>query len=151
MSALFSNNVGAVIDCNSASVAWNRLKRLIDADVQGCSHLGCSSQALRVCGRRRTIQDFLFTLGFPVSGSRDSLRCCTKDGRSQTNVLLSESNRSGVFLFLFLKCSHLSFLPGGRRSSWVRSWTVWTYFRDYFPIRVSQTVSFWGQYGWRAS
>ncbi|XP_062262558.1 diacylglycerol O-acyltransferase 2-like [Platichthys flesus] len=27
----------------------------------------------------------------------------------------------------------------GRRSSWVRSWTVWTYFRDYFPIRLIKT------------
>ncbi|KAG7282640.1 hypothetical protein CRUP_017566 [Coryphaenoides rupestris] len=26
---------------------------------------------------------------------------------------------------------------GGRRSSWVRSWTVWTYFRDYFPVRAT--------------
>ncbi|MBN3311332.1 DGAT2 acyltransferase, partial [Amia calva] len=26
---------------------------------------------------------------------------------------------------------------GGRRSSWVRNWTVWRYFRDYFPVRVS--------------
>lgn len=42
-------------------------------------------------------------------------------------------------------CSNLSFLSGGRRSSWVRSWTVWTYFRDYFPIRVSETASFLGQ------
>lgn len=29
---------------------------------------------------------------------------------------------------------------GGRRSSWVRNWTVWTYFRDYFPIRVGALV-----------
>ncbi|KAK7925413.1 hypothetical protein WMY93_007723 [Mugilogobius chulae] len=35
-----------------------------------------------------------------------------------------------VFSFLAL---------GGRRSSWVRSWTVWTYFRDYFPIRLIKT------------
>jgi len=28
---------------------------------------------------------------------------------------------------------------GGRRSSWVRNWTVWTYFRDYFPIRLIKT------------
>ncbi|XP_018610569.1 diacylglycerol O-acyltransferase 2 [Scleropages formosus] len=28
---------------------------------------------------------------------------------------------------------------GGRRSSWVRNWTVWTYFRDYFPIRLVKT------------
>ncbi|XP_036450242.1 diacylglycerol O-acyltransferase 2 [Colossoma macropomum] len=28
---------------------------------------------------------------------------------------------------------------GGRRSTWVRNWTVWTYFRDYFPIRLIKT------------
>nr|XP_020477710.1 diacylglycerol O-acyltransferase 2 [Monopterus albus] len=28
---------------------------------------------------------------------------------------------------------------GGRRSSWVRSWAIWTYFRDYFPIRLIKT------------
>ncbi|XP_012683166.1 diacylglycerol O-acyltransferase 2 [Clupea harengus] len=28
---------------------------------------------------------------------------------------------------------------GGRRSSWVRNWTVWSYFRDYFPIRLIKT------------
>ncbi|XP_060793850.1 2-acylglycerol O-acyltransferase 1 [Neoarius graeffei] len=29
---------------------------------------------------------------------------------------------------------------GGRRSHWVRSWTVWKYFRDYFPISLVKTV-----------
>ncbi|KAE8277578.1 2-acylglycerol O-acyltransferase 2-A [Larimichthys crocea] len=29
---------------------------------------------------------------------------------------------------------------GGRRSQWVRSWTVWDHFRDYFPIRLVKTV-----------
>ncbi|KAB5543200.1 hypothetical protein PHYPO_G00076420 [Pangasianodon hypophthalmus] len=28
---------------------------------------------------------------------------------------------------------------GGRRSAWVRNWTVWTYFRDYFPVRLIKT------------
>lgn len=28
---------------------------------------------------------------------------------------------------------------GGRRSSWVRNWTVWSYFRDYFPVRLIKT------------
>ncbi|XP_066555631.1 diacylglycerol O-acyltransferase 2 [Amia ocellicauda] len=28
---------------------------------------------------------------------------------------------------------------GGRRSSWVRNWTVWRYFRDYFPVRLIKT------------
>ncbi|XP_058268396.1 diacylglycerol O-acyltransferase 2 [Hemibagrus wyckioides] len=29
---------------------------------------------------------------------------------------------------------------GGRRSAWVRNWTVWKYFRDYFPIRSNAVV-----------
>ncbi|XP_034021593.1 2-acylglycerol O-acyltransferase 2-A [Thalassophryne amazonica] len=29
---------------------------------------------------------------------------------------------------------------GGRRSQWVRSWTVWEYFRDYFPITLIKTA-----------
>uniref|UniRef100_A0A3Q1HUU5 Acyltransferase n=1 Tax=Anabas testudineus TaxID=64144 RepID=A0A3Q1HUU5_ANATE len=29
---------------------------------------------------------------------------------------------------------------GGRRSRWVRSWTVWEQFRDYFPITLLKTV-----------
>ncbi|XP_048450043.1 2-acylglycerol O-acyltransferase 1, partial [Rhincodon typus] len=28
---------------------------------------------------------------------------------------------------------------GGRRSAWVRSWLVWHYFRDYFPITLVKT------------
>lgn len=28
---------------------------------------------------------------------------------------------------------------GGRRSKWVRNWTVWKYFRDYFPVRLVKT------------
>ncbi|KAG7323527.1 hypothetical protein KOW79_013229 [Hemibagrus wyckioides] len=29
---------------------------------------------------------------------------------------------------------------GGRRSQWVRNWTMWKYFRDYFPISLVKTV-----------
>ncbi|KAG7496343.1 2-acylglycerol O-acyltransferase 2-A-like [Solea senegalensis] len=29
---------------------------------------------------------------------------------------------------------------GGRRSQWIRSWTIWDYFRDYFPITLVKTV-----------
>ncbi|XP_003784955.1 2-acylglycerol O-acyltransferase 1 [Otolemur garnettii] len=28
---------------------------------------------------------------------------------------------------------------GGRRSNWVRNWTVWKYFKDYFPIHLIKT------------
>lgn len=33
---------------------------------------------------------------------------------------------------------------GGRRSNWVRSWTVWRYFKDYFPIS-HQKLGIWIQ------
>ncbi|KAM8899855.1 2-acylglycerol O-acyltransferase 2-A [Spinachia spinachia] len=29
---------------------------------------------------------------------------------------------------------------GGRRSQWVRSWSVWDFFRDYFPVTLVKTV-----------
>ncbi|XP_059211604.1 2-acylglycerol O-acyltransferase 2-A [Centropristis striata] len=29
---------------------------------------------------------------------------------------------------------------GGRRSPWIRSWRVWEYFRDYFPLTLVKTV-----------
>nr|XP_057924094.1 2-acylglycerol O-acyltransferase 1 isoform X3 [Doryrhamphus excisus] len=29
---------------------------------------------------------------------------------------------------------------GGRRSHWVRSWSIWEYFRDYFPVKLVKTV-----------
>ncbi|XP_062372757.1 2-acylglycerol O-acyltransferase 2-A [Sardina pilchardus] len=31
-------------------------------------------------------------------------------------------------------------ITGGRKSNWVRSWTVWQYFRDYFPISLVKTA-----------
>lgn len=31
-------------------------------------------------------------------------------------------------------------ITGGRKSNWVRSWTVWHYFRDYFPISLVKTA-----------
>ncbi|XP_034413104.1 2-acylglycerol O-acyltransferase 1 isoform X2 [Cyclopterus lumpus] len=29
---------------------------------------------------------------------------------------------------------------GGRRSQWVRSWSIWDYFRDYFPLTLIKSV-----------
>ncbi|XP_036135613.1 2-acylglycerol O-acyltransferase 3 [Molossus molossus] len=29
---------------------------------------------------------------------------------------------------------------GGRRSEWMRNWTIWKHFRDYFPIKLVKTV-----------
>lgn len=38
-----------------------------------------------------------------------------------------------LWLYLDWETPH----TGGRRSQWVRNWTVWKYFKDYFPIHVS--------------
>ncbi|XP_003745579.1 2-acylglycerol O-acyltransferase 2 [Galendromus occidentalis] len=33
-----------------------------------------------------------------------------------------------------------SCIRGGRRSNWVRSWTIWRWFRDFFPIHLVKTA-----------
>ncbi|XP_010857094.1 PREDICTED: diacylglycerol O-acyltransferase 2-like protein 6, partial [Bison bison bison] len=33
---------------------------------------------------------------------------------------------------------------GGRRSAWVRNWTIWKYFQNYFPIKRTVTKG-WGE------
>ncbi|XP_043557992.1 2-acylglycerol O-acyltransferase 1-like isoform X2 [Chiloscyllium plagiosum] len=37
---------------------------------------------------------------------------------------------------------------GGRRSEWVRNWTIWNYFRDYFPIHLVKTTDLDPQYNY---
>uniref|UniRef100_UPI00398EF858 2-acylglycerol O-acyltransferase 1-like isoform X1 n=1 Tax=Pristiophorus japonicus TaxID=55135 RepID=UPI00398EF858 len=37
---------------------------------------------------------------------------------------------------------------GGRRSEWVRNWTIWSYFRDYFPIHLKKTTDLDPQYNY---
>ncbi|GAB6023808.1 2-acylglycerol O-acyltransferase 2 [Chamberlinius hualienensis] len=65
---------------------------------------------------------------------------------------------TGIFLCIFLLFTPFFFLPvlyltwmwydrntchnGGRRWLWVRNWTVWKLFRDYFPIRLVKTAEF---------
>lgn len=58
-----------------------------------------------------------------------------------------------VFIFLFftylwpISAMYFSWVlfdwktpeTGGRRSEWVRNWSVWNYFRDYFPIQLVKT------------
>ena len=41
-----------------------------------------------------------------------------------------------VWLFLDRDTPH----QGGRRSEWIRKWTVWKHLRDYYPIRLVETV-----------
>ena len=31
-------------------------------------------------------------------------------------------------------------ISGGRRSHWIRSWTIWRWFRDFFPIQLVKTA-----------
>ncbi|KAM5267431.1 2-acylglycerol O-acyltransferase 1 isoform 2-T2 [Hipposideros larvatus] len=52
-----------------------------------------------------------------------------------------------IYNYWFLYIPYLTWLyfdwrtpeEGGRRSNWVRSWTVWRYFNDYFPIHLIKT------------
>ncbi|KAM4747507.1 LOW QUALITY PROTEIN: uncharacterized protein WCC33_005074 [Rhinophrynus dorsalis] len=37
---------------------------------------------------------------------------------------------------------------GGRRSDWVRNWTVWRYFAEYFPIKLVRTAELDPQYNY---
>ncbi|KAM7160437.1 2-acylglycerol O-acyltransferase 1 isoform 1-T1 [Macrochelys suwanniensis] len=69
------------------------------------------------------------------------------------NLLQAAQCCWGVFIILLL--GNYWFLPvlyalwlyldwetpqtGGRRSKWVRNWTVWKYFTDYFPIHLIKT------------
>ncbi|KAF3841490.1 hypothetical protein F7725_007352 [Dissostichus mawsoni] len=41
-------------------------------------------------------------------------------------------------LLIYMFCTDC-WLIAAMRSSWVRNWTVWTYFRDYFPVRLIKT------------
>lgn len=47
--------------------------------------------------------------------------------------------RSGVISpeFGMTPCGHIA---GGRRNHWIRSWTIWRWFRDFFPIRLLKTA-----------
>ncbi|XP_077011379.1 2-acylglycerol O-acyltransferase 1 isoform X2 [Tamandua tetradactyla] len=52
-----------------------------------------------------------------------------------------------IYNYWFLYIPYLTWLyfdwstpeQGGRRYNWVRSWTVWKYFKDYFPIHLIKT------------
>ncbi|ERE86539.1 2-acylglycerol O-acyltransferase 1-like protein [Cricetulus griseus] len=52
-----------------------------------------------------------------------------------------------IYNYWFLYIPYLTWLyidwrtpeQGGRRSNWVRNWTVWRYFKDYFPIHLIKT------------
>uniref|UniRef100_A0AC11C351 Uncharacterized protein n=1 Tax=Ovis aries TaxID=9940 RepID=A0AC11C351_SHEEP len=59
----------------------------------------------------------------------------------------------GIAVFLIIRNYWFLYLPyltwlyfdwqtpeqGGRRSEWVRSWAIWRYFKDYFPIHLIKT------------
>ncbi|XP_077205031.1 2-acylglycerol O-acyltransferase 1 isoform X2 [Paroedura picta] len=44
-----------------------------------------------------------------------------------------------VFYAFWLYYDWESPQTGGRRSKWVRNWTVWKYFKEYFPIKLIKT------------
>ncbi|XP_049727648.1 diacylglycerol O-acyltransferase 2-like protein 6 [Elephas maximus indicus] len=44
-----------------------------------------------------------------------------------------------MFLLAWLVYDWNTHSQGGRRSAWVRNWTLWKCFRDYFPIKLEKT------------
>ncbi|XP_024120447.1 2-acylglycerol O-acyltransferase 2, partial [Oryzias melastigma] len=73
----------------------------------------------------------------PVCGTLAEAQCCMA-----AFILLLVSDWWTVSLlyagWLWLDWDTPS--SGGRRSQWVRSWTVWEHFRDYFPLKLIKTV-----------
>lgn len=76
-----------------------------------------------------------------------------------SHICVSIISRNNLCIFLFTKMALFCSLQclthhfdseladpeqGGRRSNWVRSWTVWRYFKDYFPIS-HQKLGIWIQ------
>ncbi|XP_007955185.1 diacylglycerol O-acyltransferase 2-like protein 6 [Orycteropus afer afer] len=44
-----------------------------------------------------------------------------------------------MFFLAWLAYDWNTHSQGGRHSAWVRNWTLWKYFRDYFPIKLVKT------------
>lgn len=53
-------------------------------------------------------------------------------------LLLGDYWFISVFYVFWLYLDWETPQTGGRRSKWVRNWTVWKYFKEYFPIHVSK-------------
>ncbi|XP_015726817.1 2-acylglycerol O-acyltransferase 1 [Coturnix japonica] len=54
-------------------------------------------------------------------------------------LILSNFWFLGVLYLLWLYLDWETPCAGGRRSQWVKNWTVWNYFREYFPIQLIKT------------
>nr|XP_056705782.1 2-acylglycerol O-acyltransferase 1 [Euleptes europaea] len=54
-------------------------------------------------------------------------------------LLLGDYWFISVFYVLWLYLDWETPQTGGRRSEWVRNWTVWKYFKEYFPIQLIKT------------
>ncbi|XP_029441847.1 2-acylglycerol O-acyltransferase 2-like [Rhinatrema bivittatum] len=55
-------------------------------------------------------------------------------------LLLSDFWYLGLLYLAWLYLDRDTPAWGGRRSEWTRNWTVWRYFRDYFPITLVKTA-----------
>ncbi|XP_040495803.1 2-acylglycerol O-acyltransferase 1 isoform X1 [Ursus maritimus] len=101
------------------------------------------SRALKTQARRRGAGG-LRLLPRGQSLSRDVLR-----SSSPSRVCVGVIVILIVYNYWFLYVPYMTWLyfdwstpeQGGRRSNWVRSWTVWRYFKDYFPIHLIKTCN----------
>ncbi|XP_030043916.1 2-acylglycerol O-acyltransferase 1 [Microcaecilia unicolor] len=55
-------------------------------------------------------------------------------------LLLSDVWYLGLLCLAWLYLDRDTPASGGRRSDWMRSWTIWKHFRDYFPIKLVKTA-----------
>ncbi|XP_048338711.1 diacylglycerol O-acyltransferase 2-like [Sphaerodactylus townsendi] len=107
-------------------------------------------------GSRASVQAALHTLLDVRWPSPQHVKACTQL-LSVLQWVLSFLLMGTVFLLLFTCLFFTSFWPlpalymswlifdwgtpekGGRSSSWVRKWTIWNHFRDYFPVQLVKT------------
>ncbi|XP_069842687.1 diacylglycerol O-acyltransferase 2-like [Dendropsophus ebraccatus] len=107
-------------------------------------------------GSRLTLRSALQSLSAATTPPQQQLRSCMQLFsiiQWLFSFLLMGLMALGVFIFLFfthlwpISAMYFSWVlfdwktpeTGGRRSEWVRSWSMWNYFRDYFPIQLVKT------------
>ncbi|XP_040261044.1 diacylglycerol O-acyltransferase 2-like [Bufo bufo] len=107
-------------------------------------------------GSRLTLRSALHSISAAAASLQEQLRTCMQLFSIIQwifSFLLMGFMSLVVFIFLFfthfwpISAVYLSWVlfdwetpeTGGRRSEWVRNWSVWNYFRDYFPIQLVKT------------
>ncbi|XP_066435887.1 diacylglycerol O-acyltransferase 2-like [Eleutherodactylus coqui] len=107
-------------------------------------------------GSRLTLRSALHSLSAAITPPQEQLRSCMQlFSIIQWIFSFLLMGLTALVVFIFLLFTHLWPISviyfcwivfdwetpekGGRRSEWVRSWSVWNHFRDYFPIKLVKT------------